>query len=166
MNFSASAKLARRYATAFSLVEVVLAIGVASFTLLSMVALLPMGLKTAHEAAEATTQSQIIQYCRNQLELTSFTNLSSWSTATDYFDNQGLPTTSTDPEGIYTVTFHIGNINLSTNSSASVSYLASNTNLPNNAADAQMVQVIMVNRTIAGSAGSNVFPIVVPNAGF
>ncbi len=163
---SLSRARSRSSGQAFSLVEVVLAIGVASFTLLGMVALLPIGLKTAKEAADATTQSQIVQYCRNQLELTPFANLSTaWTSQTLYFDNQGLPTTSTDAEQIYTVKFNVGNVGLSTNGVATVAYLGQNANL-NNVADAQLVQVIMINRTLAGTAGSNVFPIVVPNAGF
>ena len=72
--------------------------------MLGMVALLPIGLKTSHMAVDLMTEAQIVQYARNELELTSFTNLPTWNANTLYFDNQGLPTTSADPEGIYSVT--------------------------------------------------------------
>ncbi len=145
---------------AFSLVEVVLAMGVMSFALLGMVALLPMGLKTSHLAADAMTQAQIVQYSRNQLELTPFTNLANWSSVTAYFDNQGLPTTNNDPEQIYKVTYTVGNVTMS-----GTTVLTTNPNAPNAAADAQLVQVNIYNRTAPG-ATANVFPIIVPNSGF
>jgi uncharacterized protein (TIGR02598 family) len=142
----------------FSLVEVVLAIGVTSFALLGMVALVPVGLKTSRQAADASTQSQIVQYARNQLEMTSFANLSVWNNATPlYFDNQGLITTSTDPQQIYSVTFSVGNLGLSTNNSTTNSYLGTS---------AQLVQMYIVNKTMPGSSATNLYPIVVPNAGF
>lgn len=156
--------------TAFSLIEVVLAIGVTSFTLLVMVALLPMGLRTAHLAADATTQSQIVQFARNQMEMTSFTNLGTWASTNLYFDNQGLPTTATDPEQIYAVSFGVVNVGLSTNNGSTNAYLGPNANLTNSAgasqADAQLVQVYIVNRTASGPSATNLVTIVVPNSGF
>jgi len=155
-----------RKAQAFSLVEVVLAIGVTSFALLGMVALLPMGLKTSHQAADAMTEAQIVQYARNQLEMTPFTNLSTWVSNPLYFDNQGLPSTATDAQQIYKATFAIGDVQLSTSGSGAGSILGANANAPNAAADATLVQLTIVNRTMAGAAATNVFPIVVPNSGF
>jgi uncharacterized protein (TIGR02598 family) len=155
---------------AFSLVEVVLAIGVTSFALLGMVALLPIGLKNSHQASDAMTQAQIVQYARNELELTPFTNLPSWNSSTPlYFDSQGLPTTasSTTQPYLYSVTFTVSNVQMSTNSgAAATAALGVNANAPNGAADADLVLVNIVNRTIPGTSGSNAFPIVVPNAGF
>jgi uncharacterized protein (TIGR02598 family) len=155
---------------AFSLVEVVLAIGITSFTLLTMVALLPMGLGMAHTAANATTQSQIVEYARNQMEMTSFANLSSWGTTNLYFDNQGLPTTASDPEQIYAVSFGVINVGLSINGASTNAYLGPNANLTNAAgaseADAQLVQVYIVNRTAPGPAATNLVTIIVPNSGF
>jgi len=172
-----SQKTSRRQG--FSLVEVVLAIGVTSFALLGMVALIPMGMKTSHQAIDAMTEAQIVQYARNELELTPFASLaSSWDLATVgtakgtlYFDNQGLPTTSTDPEMIYKVTFAVGSVQLSTLSGTATSVLTGNLNTPGAtastpAANAQLVQVSIVNRTTPGASGTAVFPIIVPNAGF
>jgi uncharacterized protein (TIGR02598 family) len=146
---------------AFSLIEVVLAIGVTSFALLGMVALLPMGLKTSHQAADTMTQAQIVQYARNQMELTPFANLSTaWSGAILYFDNQGLPTTAADPEQIYKVTFALKNVNIN-----GADVLLGGANAPSGMTDAQSVQVIIANRTMAATPPTtNV--IVVPNAGF
>ena len=151
---------------AFSLVEVVMAIGITSFALLGMVALLPIGLKSSHAAVDLMTEAQIVQYARNQLELTSFTNLPIWSTNTLYFDNQGLPTTNGDPEQIYTTTFAVTNVALVTNGGTVSAPILINTGPNSTSTNAMLVQVFIVNRTVAGTSGTNIFPIVVPNAGF
>ena len=150
---------------AFSLIEVVLALGVTSFALLSMVALIPMGLSSARQAADETTESQIIQFSRNEMELTSFTNLATWSATTNYFDNQGLPTTQGAPSQIYSVTYAVTNVAFSANG-ATANPILINTGPSNNTTNAMVVQVTIVNRTEVGPLAKNVFPIVVPNAGF
>jgi uncharacterized protein (TIGR02598 family) len=151
---------------AFSLVEVVLALGVTSFTLLGMVALIPAGLSSAREAADATTESQIMQYSRNQIELTTFSSLSTWTGTKSYFDNQGLPTTQGAASQIYQVSYAVTNLAMSTGGSASASPIFYNTGPTSSSTNAMMVQVTIVNRTVAGPAATNIFPIVVPNAGF
>ncbi|MEI9998878.1 MAG: Verru_Chthon cassette protein B [Verrucomicrobiota bacterium] len=151
---------------AFSLIEVVLALGVTSFALLSMVALIPMGLTTAREASDATTEAQIVQFARNEIELTSFSNLGAWSGATGYFDNEGLPTTQGAASQIYTVTYAVTNMAMSIDGSTSASSILINTGPTSSATNAMRVEVTIVNRTVAGTAATNVFPIVVPNAGF
>ena len=140
----------------FSLVEVVLAMGITSFALMGMLALLPIGLSTSHQAAEATTDAQIVQYVRNQLELTSFSSLSTWGNTTLYFDNQGLPAAVSDPGRIYTVTFSVGDVGINTGSGVTHPYAAN--------AGGSTVQVNIANRTSPST--TNFFPIIVPNAGF
>jgi uncharacterized protein (TIGR02598 family) len=157
--------LRRRPKTAaFSLVEVVLALGVTSFALLSMVALIPMGLTEARQASDSTTEAQIVQYARNEIEMTPFTNLSSWSGVTSYFDNQGLPTTQGNAEQIYTVTYAVTNVAMSIGGTTTAQYI--NTGPNSSSTNALRVEVSIVNKTVPGTAGTNLFPIVVPNAGF
>jgi uncharacterized protein (TIGR02598 family) len=151
--------------TAFSLVEVVLALGVTSFALLSMVALIPLGLSESREATDSTTESQIVQYARNEIEMTPFTNLSVWAGTSSYYDNQGLPTTKGSPMQIYTVSYAVTNVAMSTGgNAASAMYL--NTGPNSTSTNAMVVQVNIVNRTAPGTSATNIFPIVVPNAGF
>jgi uncharacterized protein (TIGR02598 family) len=152
---------------AFSLVEVVIALGVTSFALLSMVALIPMGLMQAREASDTTTESQIVQFARNKIEMMPFASISTLTNG--YFDNQGLPTTPGAPEQIYTVSYGVTNVSMSTagNSTANSMFVntAANTTATI-ATNAVVVQVSIVNRTVPGTAATNVFPIVVPNSGF
>ncbi|MEI9998946.1 MAG: Verru_Chthon cassette protein B [Verrucomicrobiota bacterium] len=152
--------------TAFSLIEVVLAIGVTSFALLSMVALLPIGLKTSREAADDMTQAQIVQYARNQLELTTFSDLAVWTTNPVYFDAQGLPTTANDPSQIYKATFVVTSVAFCSSTASSASPILIHTGPQNNNTNAMLVQMTVINRTASGPTATNVFPIVVPNAGF
>lgn len=151
---------------AFSLIEVVIAMGVTSFALLGMVALIPMGLSSARAAVDATTESQIVQYARNELELTDFTNLTVWSGTTTYFDNQGLPTTNGDPAQIYAVTYAVTNLALSTNGNTTANPMLINTGPNSTSTNAMNVQVTIVNRTAPGTEATNIFSVVVPNAGF
>ena len=153
------------FSSAFSLVEVVLALGVTSFALLSMVALIPLGLTEAREATDSTTESQIVQYARNEIEMTPFTNLSAWAGTNSYFDNQGLPTSKGSAEQIYTVSYGVTNVAMSTGgNAANAMYL--NTGPNSTSTNAMVVQVNIVNRTAPGTSATNIFPIVVPNAGF
>src|SRR6187402_786674 len=78
---------------AFTLVEVVLALGVASFGLISMLGLLSVGLKTFHDAINATTESEITQQLANQLRLANFSSVqNATTTSTYYFNQEGVAT--------------------------------------------------------------------------
>ena len=77
----------------FTLVEVVLALGVASFGLISMMGLLTVGLKTAHDAMSATTETEIAQQMANQLQIANYSNIKTQTTPTHYyFTQEGLQT--------------------------------------------------------------------------
>ncbi len=79
----------------FTLVEVVLALGVASFGLISMMGLLTVGLKTFHDAMSATTETEIAQQMANQLQLANYSTIKSATTPTTYyFTQEGIQTTA------------------------------------------------------------------------
>jgi uncharacterized protein (TIGR02598 family) len=81
---------------AFTLVEVVLALGVTSFGLISMLGLLTVGLKTFHDTMSVTTETEIAQQMANQLELANYSSLSSQPASTNYcFTQEGLLTNAT-----------------------------------------------------------------------
>lgn len=78
-------------ARAFSLVEMVISLGIASFAMVSLVGLIPLGLKTSREAIDTTVQSQMVQMIRNQVLLDNFEKLQDhWDGRKLYFDDQGL----------------------------------------------------------------------------
>ena len=105
MIFSSPAKsnVSRRATpAAFTLVEVALAMGVASFALVALIGMLPVGLATQRQAISNTIESQIVQTISNDILLSSFNNLSTSSTTTYHFDNSGQ-TVSASQTGVPTM---------------------------------------------------------------
>lgn len=73
--------------SAFSLVEVVLALGVISFAIVAILGILPIGLQTGHSAQDETRAAQIAQIVLSSIA----------SQASQNFQNVALPTTSPSP---------------------------------------------------------------------
>ncbi|MGB8355391.1 MAG: Verru_Chthon cassette protein B [Chthoniobacteraceae bacterium] len=113
----------RKSQSAFSLVEVVMAIGVVAFAFISVLGLIPTGLNTFKQAVDASVGAQIVQRVMNEAEQTDFSVLTSGSTSTiskpmRYFDEQGNELTATNG-AIYQVNTRI---TPSTSISANASY--------------------------------------------
>ncbi|MDR0534466.1 MAG: Verru_Chthon cassette protein B [Verrucomicrobiales bacterium] len=89
----------------FSLVEVVLALGILVFCLVALLGLLPMGIQSFRSAMSMTVESQIAQSLSSDLQLTDFSNLRA---GTYYFDDQGMllsdAPNAADARVIYTAT--------------------------------------------------------------
>lgn len=96
---------------AFSLVETVLALGVASFGMITLLGLIPLGLKTSRDAIDITTQSQIVQLIRNQIQLTDFSNMDQLNDRKFYYDDQGLEVDEGSPSHLFTATLVVGDMN-------------------------------------------------------
>lgn len=94
---------------AFSLIEVVLSLGIVSFAFVSLLGLLPVGYQTFRRAIETSAQARIIQNVVTEMEMARYSdvNASGYATAhfPQYFDDQGNRLTSgSDATLIYTVT--------------------------------------------------------------
>lgn len=88
----------------FSLVEVVLAIGIISFAIVPLMALLPLGLDASRKAIDTTVDAYVAQQLTTEAQQmdfsvlispatsTDFTGAGSTSTAPRYFDSQGNKT--------------------------------------------------------------------------
>lgn len=59
----------------FSLVEVTLAMGIISFAILTVMALMPVGLSTMRSAMDQTTETQIIRQLGGEILLTPFSEI-------------------------------------------------------------------------------------------
>ena len=86
-------------ARAFSLVEVVLALGVASFALMALIATLPAGIKSVEGSMSDSAQANILQQLRAELEQVPFGNnsggtsyLTTLTQTTNYYTDEGFPT--------------------------------------------------------------------------
>ena len=73
-------------ASGFSLIEVVLAVGVAAFALVTIMGLLPAGLSTFKNSMNTAVGSQIAQRVFNDLQVADFTYIQNTNR---YFDEQG-----------------------------------------------------------------------------
>lgn len=77
----------------FSLVEVVIAIGVIAFAFIPMVGMLPMGLNLSRQAIDTTVQAQIAQELTAEVQQTDFSRLADLGATSVanpyYFDDQG-----------------------------------------------------------------------------
>jgi uncharacterized protein (TIGR02598 family) len=93
-------KINKTTRAAFSLVEVVLALGVVSFAMMGLVGLIPVGLQTSREAINITVESQIVQSLAGDLQLADYSKLAG---GTFHFDEQGTAVAVSDPDRLYTV---------------------------------------------------------------
>jgi uncharacterized protein (TIGR02598 family) len=70
------------FCPAFSLVEVVIALAIVSFAVLTLMALIPAGIGTFQQAQTDNVETQIVQDVNNELQNSPYTNL---------FDGTGNP---------------------------------------------------------------------------
>src|SRR5688572_4364322 len=85
-----------RAKSGFSLVEVVLALGICSFAMIAIVGMIPVGLNTFKDAMNTTVQSQIVQRIAGDVLLTDYQSLTSFDAGADhsYYNDQGTPVLS------------------------------------------------------------------------
>ena len=92
----------RKFAAAFSLIEVTLALGLVSIAVLPVMGLLPGGLTTLRQSMNHTVETQIVQAIAAQSVISPFSAL---ATGARYFDDEGFPVSSAaDPRRRYTAT--------------------------------------------------------------
>ncbi len=90
---------------AFSLIEVVLAIGVAGAALLVIFSLLPVGLGVLHDADRQIVENEIFNTISSELSSTPFTQLDAYKASARfpaYYDVEGLQV-KTAAAAVYTV---------------------------------------------------------------
>ena len=116
---------------AFSLIEVVLAIGVVGFGLVVIIGTLPIGLKSVQNAETLQATSNIANQLRGQMQLLSFntaasgTNTVQQLAATNmYYTTDGIATNST--AGYYKASFAANSVSAASNPVADASFAASN----------------------------------------
>lgn len=89
---------------AFSLVEVVIALGLFSFAAVSIMGLMGVGITTTRETIDSSVSSQILQELSGKIFLTPYSRLT-----TEYFDKtffyteDGRPQEAQDSNSIYTL---------------------------------------------------------------
>jgi uncharacterized protein (TIGR02598 family) len=108
----------QRFSRGFSLVEVVIAMGIVVFAFIPLLGLIPMGLNTSRQAVDTTVEAQIVQQMTSQVQQTAFSSLTGLNNeGLLYFDANGN-TISSASGAVYKACF-------------SVTTSASNSSLPN-----------------------------------
>lgn len=104
--------LKRKQRQGFSLVEVVLAMGILVFCLVALLGLIPMGLQSFRSAMTMTVEAQIAQSVSSDIQLTDFSNLQTMlnPAAKYYFDDQGMAVDASSSNLIYTATVTLENL--------------------------------------------------------
>jgi uncharacterized protein (TIGR02598 family) len=120
-----------RFGRAFSLIEVVLAIGVVSFALLTIVGLLPTGLATMQKAQLLQATANIANQIRGQVLLLSFCSTSSNAIQQlpqthYYYTLDGIPVESGDSDVYYTASFTTSSISASSAQISDASFSSDN----------------------------------------
>lgn len=90
-----------RRKSGFSLVEVVLALGICSFAMVAIVGMIPVGLSTFKDAMNTTVQSQIVQRIAGDVLLADYQNLATGQEET-YYNDQGTKLETPSGELAYT----------------------------------------------------------------
>ena len=91
---------------AFSLVEVVIAMGIFSFAIIATFSLIGQSFKSYSSAINDTVSRQIM----NQLAANAQqARLSDLTNSTNYFDNEGNPVSSSDAMSVYTANVNVSN---------------------------------------------------------
>lgn len=136
----------------FSLIEVVIALGVAAFALVTLMGLLPSGLKTFKGTMNSAVGSQIAQRVFSDIQIADWSSLTSTNR---FFDEQGNELTSSNALNcIYWV-----NVSIDPNSGGS----SSTTFLGNTSTNLATITVKVANNPGGGQPASVVFNSTNPN---
>jgi len=81
---------ARLAAAGFSLVEVVLAVGIMALGVVTILGLLPHGLEMSRKTANEMAEARIIEHIVGEMQSTDWQSLNTYGQQLRYFDDQGL----------------------------------------------------------------------------
>jgi len=108
----------------FTLVEVVLALGLFAFAIVSLVSLLPLSLDAARNATETTRRSEAIQKVIAELSQSRFSNVVATTNLERTFTYDGDPTTPESKDAYFKVSVSVAPSTLLPGAEAASSCLA------------------------------------------
>ncbi len=83
----------------FSLIEVTIAMAIASVALVTLIGMLPQGMDTMREAGDMAIEARIHQQLLGEIQMADFDRLDSYDDVEVYYDIQGEELGSTAPGG-------------------------------------------------------------------
>lgn len=105
----------------FSLVEVVVALGIVSVSCLTIVGLIPTGMTALQSAITATTSTAIISRVSAEIQQADFSSFSTVNSYTKYYDDQANEVTTNTGSALYKVT-----VNITPSATLPASYVSQN----------------------------------------
>lgn len=107
--------------TAFSLVEVTIALGILAFAIIPMIGLVSVGMKTLRSSMDVTVQIDVVRKTVGEATRIPFTDLTAtFDNQLFYFDDEGIQQTSSNAQTIFVARAAVN---------APPSLLTSNTNI-------------------------------------
>ena len=103
---------------AFSLVEVVMALGIAAFCLVALLGLMPVGLKTVRDARGDALRAEVLKAMGNIAQQTDYSLLGNLAGKKYYFDINGLLVNSTSADAIYEAVLSTGTVSVPSSSTS------------------------------------------------
>ena len=79
----------RRENTGFSLVEIVVAVGIVATVMVALLGMIPTGLNTVNEAADTMAEIRIAQQILGEVQMASWDDLDQWDSKPYYYDGEG-----------------------------------------------------------------------------
>lgn len=98
MNTSLSLPLRKSSRSGFSLVEVVMAVGIMALGVVTILGLLPHGLKMTNQTANEQAETRIVDFLVGDVQSTNWATIDATPTQTRFFDDQGLELDQTNPD--------------------------------------------------------------------
>jgi len=95
---------ARKILRGFSLIEVVIALGIGSFALVAMLGVIPVGLQSIRDSVFVTSQAAITESLVANAQRTPWDKLDAWNGALRYFSVEGRPLTTSNSAAVFAVT--------------------------------------------------------------
>ena len=73
----------------FSLVEIVVAVGIVATVMVALLGMIPTGLNAVNEAADTMAEIRIAQKIMGEIQMTEWDDLDEWDDGALYYDNEG-----------------------------------------------------------------------------
>ena len=82
-------RLKRRETSGFSLVEIVVAVGIVATVMVALLGMIPTGLNTVNEAADTMAEIRIAQQILGEVQMAAWEDLDQWDSKPFYYDAEG-----------------------------------------------------------------------------
>ena len=87
----------RRSESGFSLVEIVVAVGIVATVMVALLGMIPTGLNTVNEAADTMAEIRIAQQILGEVQMAEWEEVDDWDAKPYYYDAEGNKLDSQEP---------------------------------------------------------------------